>query len=88
MAEKEKKMEKKEEKESIEGLPIEDSPYVKYKDLEDYKSKAYGTQGHVPPVTGRGGGATDAPTLSGASVARESDVATIDTIVSRPESNK
>ncbi|WCJ31353.1 Late embryogenesis abundant protein group 6 [Euphorbia peplus] len=68
---------------SLEGLPLEDSPYVQYKDLEDYKSKGYGTEGHLPPKTGRGGGATDAPTLSGGSVARDADVPTVDAIVSR-----
>ncbi|TYK12837.1 Late embryogenesis abundant protein, LEA-18 [Cucumis melo var. makuwa] len=56
------------EKERSEGLPLESSPYVNYKDLEDYKSQAYGTQGHLQPKPGRGGGGggpTDAPTLSG-----------------------
>jgi hypothetical protein len=49
-----------------EGLPVEDSPYVNYGDLEDYKRKAYGTEGHLEPKTGRGAGAsTDAPTISG-----------------------
>ncbi|KAL4363685.1 hypothetical protein GQ457_04G017420 [Hibiscus cannabinus] len=55
-----------EKKESLEGLPIEDSPYVKYKDLEDYKRRGYGTQGHQQPEPGRGAASsTDAPTLSG-----------------------
>ncbi|KAG6774062.1 hypothetical protein POTOM_021411 [Populus tomentosa] len=48
-----------------EGLPVEDSPYVNYGDLEDYKRKAYGTEGHLEPKTGGGAGATDAPTISG-----------------------
>ncbi|KAB5556998.1 hypothetical protein DKX38_007907 [Salix brachista] len=52
-------------KESLEGLPVEDSPYVNYEDLEDYKRRAYGTEGHLEPKTGRGAGATDAPTISG-----------------------
>lgn len=69
--------------ESLEGLPVEDSPYLQYKDLEDYKQKGYGTQGHLPPKPGRGAGATDAPTLSGGSVPRESDVSTIDAITNR-----
>ncbi|KAL5556842.1 hypothetical protein UlMin_039078 [Ulmus minor] len=50
----------------LEGLPMEDSPYLQYKDLEEYKDKAYGTQGHQEPKPGRGaGGSTDAPTISG-----------------------
>ncbi|KAM6564217.1 hypothetical protein CsatB_024215 [Cannabis sativa] len=49
--------------EKLEGLAMEDSPYLQYKDLEDYKMKAYGAQGHLEPVAGRGAGAsTDAPT--------------------------
>ncbi|KAF6139669.1 hypothetical protein GIB67_002474 [Kingdonia uniflora] len=48
-----------------EGLPMETSPYVNYSDLEDYKRKGYGTEGHVDPVVGRGAGGTDAPTPSG-----------------------
>lgn len=63
-----------EEKKNLEGLPLEDSPYVKYKDLEDYKRQGYGTEGHLQPQTGRGGGATDAPTLSGAAVTSRADV--------------
>ena len=63
-----------EEKGKLEGLPMESSPYTNYTDLEDYKSKAYGTEGHLQPKTGRGAGATDAPTLSGAAVS--SDAAT------------
>ncbi|KAF8406733.1 hypothetical protein HHK36_008825 [Tetracentron sinense] len=53
------------EKEKLQGLPLESSPYVNYSDLEDYKQKAYGTEGHLEPKPGQGGGATDAPTLSG-----------------------
>ena len=58
-------------KESIEGLQFQNSPYLQYKDLEDYKRQGYGTQGHKQPKPGRGGGATEAPTLSGASVSSE-----------------
>ncbi|KAL8528777.1 hypothetical protein ACS0TY_006295 [Phlomoides rotata] len=62
-------MEKKEEKEkksSVEGLPIDTSPYTQYKDLEDYKKQGYGTEGHLQPNPGRGAAAsTDAPTLTG-----------------------
>ncbi|XP_042506884.1 uncharacterized protein LOC122083223 [Macadamia integrifolia] len=54
----------------LEGLPLESSPYVKYSDLEDYKRKGYGTEGHLEPKPGRGAGATDAPTLSGGAVAQ------------------
>ncbi|KAJ8640731.1 hypothetical protein MRB53_017425 [Persea americana] len=50
----------------LQSLPMESSPYVKYSDLEDYKQQGYGTGGHMEPVeTGKGGGSTDAPTLSG-----------------------
>ncbi|XP_057445656.1 uncharacterized protein LOC130737818 [Lotus japonicus] len=56
---------------SIEGLPFEDSPYVQYKDLEDYKRQGYGTEGHQEPKPGRGAGATEAPTLSGAAVSSQ-----------------
>ncbi|KAJ8765488.1 hypothetical protein K2173_014610 [Erythroxylum novogranatense] len=43
-----------------EGIPVEDSPYVNYKDLEDYKFKAYGAEGHEQPESGRrGAGATN-----------------------------
>ncbi|KAI9165349.1 hypothetical protein LWI28_019035 [Acer negundo] len=51
---------------NLEGLPMEDSPYLNYKDLEDYKLQGYGTQGHQEPTLGRSAGGTDAPTLSGA----------------------
>ncbi|KDP32041.1 hypothetical protein JCGZ_12502 [Jatropha curcas] len=77
--------EEQEKKEKLEGLPVEDSPYLQYKDLEDYKLKGYGTQGHLQPKPGRGAGATDAPTLSGGSVPRDADVSTIDAITSRPK---
>nr|AAC49859.1 PvLEA-18 [Phaseolus vulgaris] len=70
--EKEKKTESEQGKVNLEGLPTEDSPYVKYKDLEDYKQQGYGTQGHQEPKTGRGAGATEAPTLSGAAFSSKS----------------
>ncbi|KAG2724230.1 hypothetical protein I3843_01G007900 [Carya illinoinensis] len=54
-----------EEKGKLEGLPWEESPYVKYNDLEDYKRQGYGTEGHLQPKPGRGAGSTDAPTPSG-----------------------
>ncbi|RWR97684.1 LEA_6 domain-containing protein [Cinnamomum micranthum f. kanehirae] len=48
--------------EGLESLPLESSPYVNYSDLEDYKSKGYGTRGHLKPAeNGKGGGATGAP---------------------------
>ncbi|XVF68246.1 hypothetical protein PTKIN_Ptkin10aG0189800 [Pterospermum kingtungense] len=51
----------------LEGLPLESSPYLKYQDLEDYKRKAYGTQGHLDVKENQSAsGSTDAPTLSGA----------------------
>lgn len=55
-------------------LPTEESPYVKYDDLEDYKRKGYGTEGHQQPKPGRGAGATDAPTLSGGAVSSDAGV--------------
>lgn len=50
------------------GLPMESSPYVKYTDLEDYKNKGYGTQGHLQPKPHQGGIGTDAPTIPGDSL--------------------
>ncbi|XP_047160265.1 uncharacterized protein LOC124830552 [Vigna umbellata] len=70
--EQDRKRESESEKERVEGLPIKDSPYVQYKDLEDYKQQGYGTQGHQEPKTGRGAGATDAPTLSGSALSSQS----------------
>ncbi|XP_078181256.1 uncharacterized protein LOC144575015 [Carex rostrata] len=47
-------------------IPTDSSPYVNYSDLEDYKTKGYGTSGHLPVVDRpHHGGGTDAPTLSG-----------------------
>ncbi|KAF5736205.1 late embryogenesis abundant protein group 8 protein [Tripterygium wilfordii] len=70
-----------EKKGSLEGLPVVDSPYVKYKDVDDYKRKGYGTEGHQEPKP-RGGGSTDAPTPSGTgtAVSSQSDVAPTDVI--------
>ncbi|CAN0917953.1 hypothetical protein LINGRAHAP2_LOCUS30587 [Linum grandiflorum] len=48
---------------------MESSPYVNYKDLDDYKLKGYGAEGHLQPNPGRGAGSTDAPTPSGATAA-------------------
>ncbi|PON66711.1 Late embryogenesis abundant protein [Parasponia andersonii] len=60
--------------EKLEGLPMEESPYLQYKDLEDYKKKGYGTEGHLEPKPGRGAGAsTDAPTLSGGSITAQAE---------------
>ncbi|KNA18168.1 hypothetical protein SOVF_073320 [Spinacia oleracea] len=56
---------KSEEANKLDGLPIDTSPYVQYKDLEDYKQQGYGTQGHKDVTPGRGAGGTDAPTQSG-----------------------
>ncbi|GMH06376.1 hypothetical protein Nepgr_008216 [Nepenthes gracilis] len=55
-----------ERKKGLEGLPLETSPYVKYEDLEDYKRKGYGAEGHLEINPARGAGASDAPTPSGA----------------------
>nr|KYP71465.1 hypothetical protein KK1_010724 [Cajanus cajan] len=70
----EKQMSKESGKESTEGLPMKDSPYMNYKDLEDYKHQGYGTQGHQEPKTGRGAGATEAPTLSGAALSSQAQL--------------
>ncbi|KAL4343763.1 hypothetical protein HN51_062154 [Arachis hypogaea] len=67
-------------KQSIEGLSFKDSPYLQYKDLEDYKRQGYGTQGHMEPKQGRGAGATEAPTLSGAQVSSEAQFAATEAI--------
>ncbi|KAL4568757.1 hypothetical protein LXL04_024372 [Taraxacum kok-saghyz] len=62
-------------KESVE-LPVQDSPYTQYKDLEDYKMKGYGTHGHQPPQPGRGAAAsTDAPTSTGGNLLSQSNKA-------------
>ncbi|XWS41809.1 hypothetical protein CRYUN_Cryun17cG0114800 [Craigia yunnanensis] len=72
---------KEEKKESLEGLPMEDSPYLKYKDMEDYKRQGYGTEGHQQPKPGRGAASsTDDPTVSGANLSSERDFAATDTI--------
>ncbi|XP_074571054.1 uncharacterized protein LOC141827655 [Curcuma longa] len=55
-------------------LPTESSPYVTYKDLEDYKMKGYGAAGHRQPVDKPGGGGgTDAPTLAGKDLSPAAD---------------
>ena len=52
-------------------LPTETSPYVRYEDLEDYKMRGYGAQGHLPvSAVPHGGSGTDAPTVPGVPVAR------------------
>lgn len=52
------------------GLPMETSPYLKYNDLEDYKNNAYGTQGHLQVNPDKGGGGTDAPTITGSGLSQ------------------
>ncbi|KAI4305296.1 hypothetical protein L6164_028669 [Bauhinia variegata] len=59
---------------SLEGLPLQTSPYVHYTDLEDYKSQGYGTQGHLEPKPGRGPGAIEGPAISGADVSSQSQL--------------
>ncbi|CAN6204820.1 unnamed protein product [Urochloa humidicola] len=50
-------------------LPTETSPYVQYEDLEDYKMRGYGAQGHLPVSdVPHGGSGTDAPTVPGTAV--------------------
>ncbi|GJM98457.1 hypothetical protein PR202_ga15471 [Eleusine coracana subsp. coracana] len=50
-------------------LPTETSPYVQYDNLEDYKMRAYGAQGHLPVSdVPHGGSGTDAPTVPGTAV--------------------
>ncbi|XVF46004.1 hypothetical protein PTKIN_Ptkin02bG0253300 [Pterospermum kingtungense] len=52
---------------TLEGLPLESSPYAKYKDLEDYKRNAYGTEGQLEVREKQGAsGSTDAATMSDA----------------------
>lgn len=53
------------QKPDTDGLPMESSPYVKYSDLEDYKRKGYGAEGHLQPKPIPAGSGTDAPTISG-----------------------
>nr|GEZ10749.1 hypothetical protein [Tanacetum cinerariifolium] len=56
---------KQQEGQKSQGLPeqLKDSSYTQYKDLEDYKDKAYGTYGHQQLQLGREMAAsTDAPT--------------------------
>ena len=74
-----KKAEESEEKGGgrLEGLSMETSPYTQYSDLEDYKRKGYGTEGHLQPKPG-GGDATDAPTMSGSSVSSLSRLSAAD----------
>nr|AWJ68133.1 late embryogenesis abundant [Cleistogenes songorica] len=50
-------------------LPTETSPYVQYDNLEDYKMRGYGAQGHLPVSDVlHGGSGTDAPTVPGTAV--------------------
>ncbi|KDP36753.1 hypothetical protein JCGZ_08044 [Jatropha curcas] len=60
-----RKAEIEEKKAMTEGLPLQSSPYLRCQDLEDYKRQGYGTEGHRQVKPNHGGGATDAPTLSG-----------------------
>ncbi|GLU20103.1 hypothetical protein SLE2022_363180 [Rubroshorea leprosula] len=79
--EKKKPERNEEKKETLEGLPMKDSPYLKPKDLEDYKRQGYGTEGHQEPKPGHGAaGSTDAPTLSGASLSSEREFSSTDAI--------
>ncbi|KAF5729042.1 hypothetical protein HS088_TW21G01199 [Tripterygium wilfordii] len=79
MAQKTESREEQKKESVLEGLPMESSPYVKYTNLEDYKRKAYGTEGHLPvnPNQG-GGGGTDAPTVSGSGLS-DGKAADVDT---------
>lgn len=75
---------KNENKLEEQGLPMKDSPYLQYQDLEDYKKKAYGTEGHLEPKPGRSAAAsTDAPTLSGGSIASEAEALAKETAIKR-----
>ncbi|MFQ6648861.1 hypothetical protein Gotur_020857 [Gossypium turneri] len=50
--------------EMLQGLPVNTSPYVNYKDMEEYKQKGYGTEGHQQVQQKKSAsGSTDAPTL-------------------------
>lgn len=74
----EKKLE--DQKNTLEGLPLETSPYVQYKDIEDYKRQGYGAEGHLQPKPGRAAGSTDAPTVTGGSVSSEAELSATDNI--------
>jgi hypothetical protein len=74
-----------ESKGNNEGLPLNDSPYLKYKDLEDYKEQGYGTHGHQQPKEGRGPGGTEAPTFSGADAPSKAHFNTTDVVHSKRE---
>lgn len=51
--------------ETLQGLPVNTSPYVNYKNTEDYKQKGYGTEGHQQVQQKKSAsGSTDAPTLA------------------------
>ncbi|BFG35839.1 uncharacterized protein Pyn_32543 [Prunus yedoensis var. nudiflora] len=63
-----------------EGLPMKDSPYLQYDDLEDYKRQAYGTEGHLQVEPGRGAGSTEGPTVSGANVSSQGDISATEAI--------
>nr|WIW57662.1 late embryogenesis abundant protein LEA92 [Pinus tabuliformis] len=60
-------------KPKTEVLPTESSsPYTNYKDLDDYKMRGYGAEGHVDPLQNKppagGTTGTEGPTLAGAGV--------------------
>ncbi|KAI4327383.1 hypothetical protein L6164_019852 [Bauhinia variegata] len=80
---KETEQQKETGKPSHEGLPLETSPFVQYKDMEEYKRQGYGTEGHLEPKPGRGPGATEAPTLSGAAVSSQFQVTPAEAVGSR-----
>ncbi|CAN6562880.1 unnamed protein product [Malus baccata var. baccata] len=63
-----------------EGLPMKDSPYMQYEDLEDYKRQAYGTQGHQQVQPGRGAGSTEGPTVSGATITSQGMMDDVDSM--------
>ncbi|PIA64546.1 hypothetical protein AQUCO_00100198v1 [Aquilegia coerulea] len=70
-SEENREVEKEKEKEdtTLKGLPLKS---------KDYKRKGYGTEGHMEPKQGLGGGATDAPTPSGGDLATEEQIKAVD----------
>ncbi|CAN0927328.1 hypothetical protein LINGRAHAP2_LOCUS35837 [Linum grandiflorum] len=55
---------KKEEQVEVK-LPMESSPYTGYSNVEEYKLRGYGAQGHQSVNPNQAHTSTDAPTLSG-----------------------
>ncbi|KAG9440252.1 hypothetical protein H6P81_020417 [Aristolochia fimbriata] len=71
-----------------EDLPMKTSPYLHTGTVDDYNRKGYGTEEHKEPVDARGGGGTDAPTLSGTGLSdRQERVESLQVMSVHPERN-